>query len=739
MVKKIAVMTSGGDSPGMNSAIRAILRRGLDKGMEVFGIHEGFEGLVEGGKMIEPLDWHQGGGILHLGGTFLGTARSERFFKKEGRTNAALNLFKTGINALVVIGGDGSLTGALVLYNEWHELLEQLASEGRLTKEEIKNTPTLQVIGLPGSIDNDLYGTNMSIGTDTALRNIVVATDMLSSTAASHQRTFVVETMGRHCGYLALMTAMASGATWVLIPEKDMGIRWHQKMLQTLEQARHAGQRHQLVIIAEGARHTDCLPIKSSTIKDIISQKLQTDVRLTVPGHIQRGGSPSPFDRLLAIRLGVAAIDEIAVSKTNSIPKMAGLIANKIVFTPLEEVISKGEAIRNELENGNYKKALELRGSSFGNVLTLFKLMASPVVKKGKKIKGRIAILTGGPDAPGMNTAVGIATRLAIKLGYEVVGFKNGFNGILDSDFVPLDWMAVDGWINKPGSELGAARYKLIDPHNFDKIVLNLEKHKISALLCIGGVNAFQKACKLYKAFQKTETPDIPICCIPASIDNNLPLTDFSIGSDTALSNIVEAIDKIRDTAGSTNRAFLIEVMGAGCGFLALMSGLASGAEKAYLPEDGITIKELGDEVQKVIDGFKSGKRLVIQIVNENASTHYNTDFIRRVMEEEGKGQFEIKQSILGHFQRGGIPTPFDRIQACRMAAAGIQQLNLEIEINRAHATSVGLHGHEIAITPLQKIIELLDNGACTQSNWFLSLKDHAETLSKYSAILKTN
>jgi len=738
MVKKIAIMTSGGDSPGMNSAVRAILRRGLDKGMEVFGIHEGFEGLVEGGKMIESLDWHQGGGILRLGGTFLGTARSERFLKKEGRAKAALNLFKAGINVLVVIGGDGSLTGALVLYNEWHELLEQLVSEGRLTKEEVKNTPALQVMGLPGSIDNDLYGTNMSIGTDTALRNIVFATDMLSSTAASHQRTFIVETMGRHCGYLALMAAMASGATWVLIPEKDMGSRWHKKMLQTLEQARQEGQRHQLVIIAEGARHTDCLPIKASMIKDIISQELKTDVRLTVLGHIQRGGSPSPFDRILAIRLGVAVVDEIAALKKDNIPKMAGLIANKVVFTPLKEVISKSEAVRNELEHGNYKKVLKLRGSSFSNVLTLFKLMASPVIEKGRNIKGKIAILTGGPDAPGMNTAVGIATRLAIKLGYEVIGFKNGFNGILKSDFIPLSWMAVDGWINKPGSELGAARYQFIDINNFEQIIQNLEKHKISGLLCIGGINAFQKAYKLYEAFQAIGTPDIPICCIPATIDNNVPLTDFSIGSDTALSNIVDAIDKIRDTAGSTNRAFLIEVMGASCGFLALMSCLASGAEKAYLPEDGITIKELGDEVQKVIDGFESGKRLVIQIVNENASTHYNTDFIRRVMEEEGKGRFEIKQSILGHFQRGGIPTPFDRIQACRMADAGIQQLNLAIETGKTHATSVGLHGHEITITPLQQIMELLNNGSCTQSNWFLSLKDHAETLSKYSATMKT-
>ena len=223
---RIGILTSGGDAPGMNPAIRAITRCALDKGMEVVGIHEGWQGVVDGGNRFEPFNWRSAGGVLQFGGTVLGTARSEEFRSLAGRRKAAGNLVNAGIEGLVVIGGDGSLTGALTLHREWPDHLRGLVADKMIDVEKYGGpsalTRPLRIVGLPGSIDNDLFGTDTSIGSDTALNTIVEAVDRLSSTADSHVRTFVVEVMGRRCGYLAVMSALATGADWVLIPEAEL-------------------------------------------------------------------------------------------------------------------------------------------------------------------------------------------------------------------------------------------------------------------------------------------------------------------------------------------------------------------------------------------------------------------------------------------------------------------------------------------------------------------------------------
>ncbi len=256
MVKTLAVMTSGGDSPGMNAAVRAVVRRAIDRGITVIGVYGGYEGLVSGGPSLRPLTWDDVGGILAQGGTFLGTARSERFRTGEGRRSAVKNMLQLGIEALVVIGGDGSLMGAHVLSSEWADHAAAILGEGAESSVGVP-IPPLHVVGLPGSIDNDLFGTDMSIGADTALNHITRAIDDLTATAASHQRTFVVETMGRHCGYLALAAGLAGGVTWVLVPEQELELRWHQKMVAAIQSARETGRPHQMVVVAEGARHRD--------------------------------------------------------------------------------------------------------------------------------------------------------------------------------------------------------------------------------------------------------------------------------------------------------------------------------------------------------------------------------------------------------------------------------------------------------------------------------------------------
>ena len=214
----IGVMTSGGDAPGMNAAVRAVVKTALINGIEVYAFYQGYQGMVTGGDMIKKMSWDSVGGILHKGGTKIGTARCKEFREREGRLIAAKNLIDRQIDNLVVIGGDGSLTGANLFREEWASLLEELKANGQITDEQASKHPKLNIIGLVGSIDNDLSGTDMTIGADTALRRISEALDAISSTAASHQRTFVVEVMGRNCGYLALMSSLSSGADYVLIP-----------------------------------------------------------------------------------------------------------------------------------------------------------------------------------------------------------------------------------------------------------------------------------------------------------------------------------------------------------------------------------------------------------------------------------------------------------------------------------------------------------------------------------------
>lgn len=721
---KIGVMTSGGDSPGMNAAIRAVVRQALNNNVDVFGIENGFEGLISG--KIRPLGWHDVGGIINRGGTFLGTARSERFRTLEGRREAVKNLVRFQIDALVVIGGDGSLTGAKILVEEWEEHIRALQAEGI----EIDSMGMLKVVGLPGSIDNDLYGTDMSIGADTALNHIIRAMDDISSTAASHQRTFVIETMGRHCGYLALMSGLAGGASWVLIPEEELDTRWHHKMLEAIDKSRKAGRPHQIVVVAEGARHPDGLKIRSDEIKDLIAKKLGLDVRLTVLGHIQRGGSPTAFDRILATRLGVAAVDFLIGNPNEPICHMAGLVKNKPVFTHLAEVIAKSREVEEAVERGDYRYAQELRGDGFQKALALAKMLTQITPAKKCTDEGSVLVFTGGADSPGMNTLVSVLGRCLLNQGIRVMAARNTFLGLIKGDIFPLSWDELVGWINKPSSEIGAMRIELKDS-DYEKISEQLERHKIIGIVAIGGLKTYYSMERFISLRERFPAFNIPVILIPASIDNNLPGTDFSVGADTALNAIVEAVDKIRNTAGASRRTFIVEVMGRQSGFLALMGGMASGAEKAYIPEKGISIKDLVADVEMLKESFDCGKKMVVFIKNEASSQYYTTDFIRRVLEEEGGGKFGVRTAILGHIQRGGAPTAFDRVLACRFGAYAAS-LMTEFLNNKDNSKAIvlGLRGRGVVATPLEEAMSEMDRDHDRPKNqWFLELLDTADRL----------
>ena len=722
MIKTLAVMTSGGDSPGMNAAVRAVARRALGRGLRVYGIYCGYDGLLKGGDLIKPLGWQDVGNVLKRGGTFLGTARSEQFRTVEGRRRAVANLLDRGIEALVVIGGDGSLTGALLLSNEWPEHVEKIASVRPDLQPVAEHIPMLQVMGLPGSIDNDLSGTDMAIGVDTALNHIVRAIDDLSSTAASHQRTFVIETMGRNCGYLALAGALATGASWVLIPECSPELHWHRRMVECLDKARKTGRSHQMVVIAEGARHPDGLRMEAGEVRKILAEKLGLEVRLTVLGHVQRGGPPSAFDRLLSARLGVAAVD-LLIDEPGVVHRhMVGVKKNRVVSTPLDEVIEKSGEILRLLESGDFGKALELRGGTFGTMLELVEALtaASPSQESGGQ--GRVVLMTGGADSPGMNAALSIAARRLLDRGVSVLGSKDEFYGLTHGDFLELEWNDLVSWMGRPSSDIGTARSSQVR-EDFGKIAENIAKFNIRGIIAIGGLDTYRHVQRFVEMRADFPEFNIPVVLVPASIDNNLPGSDLCIGSDTALNNIVEAVDKIRDTAGATRRAFIVETMGKECGFLAAMGALATGADKAYLPETGISLAELNRDVSELRSSFESGNRMVIYMLNEAASGHYTTDFLRRLLEEESKDEFQVRSVVLGHVQRGGAPTAFDRILAGRISAGAAGALLEMMKNGSSDVLAFGLKEGAVASCPLSEALDLIDapHGR-PRVQWFMDL-----------------
>ena len=612
MSKRLGVLTSGGDAPGMNPAVRAVVRAALNQGADVFAIYEGYQGMIDGGDSIRPMDWGSVGGILHRGGTVIGSARCQEFRTPEGRLKAVRNLLIHDIDSLIVIGGDGSLTGANLLRQEWQDHVAALLESGDITPQQAAEHPFLAIAGMVGSIDNDMYGTDMTIGADSALHRIIYATDALSSTAASHQRTFIVEVMGRHCGYLALMGAIASGADFALIPESPPNVDdWEGKMCEILESGLAEGRRDSIVLIAEGAVDRKGNPISSDYVRQVLQDKMGEDVRVTVLGHVQRGGSPTAFDRILSTRMGIEAVNAAMDATADDEPALIGIIQNKITRLPLMECVSTNQSINAAIRSQDFDKAMELRGpffqSSFKILRTLVRAFPHPP-KPGQK-QLRIAIVNAGGPAPGMNAAVRAAVRLSLDQGHIPVGVKRGFRGLRDGEFVEYHWMDVDGWAAIGGSELGTSR-KIPKASDYYAMARQLEDHEIDAILIIGGWAGYESAINMYNERRSFPAFNIPIVCVPATINNNLPGADFSIGSDTAINSITEVVDKIKQSAVASNRCFVVEVMGRYCGYLALMSALATGAERTYIHEEGVTLRDLQKDIEYLNDGFRHGKRV---------------------------------------------------------------------------------------------------------------------------------
>lgn len=728
--KVIAVFTSGGDSQGMNAAVRAVVRMGMFVGCKVFFIKEGYQGMVDGGDHIVEATWPSVSGIIHKGGTVIGSARCKDFREREGRLKAAANLVNRNITNLVVIGGDGSLTGANLFRQEWSSLLDELVEKGTITADKRTECSHLNIVGMVGSIDNDFCGTDMTIGTDTALHRIIEAIDAIVTTASSHQRTFIMEVMGRHCGYLALVGALATEADFVFIPEWPPEANWPEVLCKKLQQERELGQRLNIILVAEGAIDREGHPITADQVKKVVVDNLKQDTRVTVLGHVQRGGSPSAFDRVLGSRMGAEAVLAVLEATPTSEACVVSLDGNQAVRVPLMQCVEKTKMVAECMAKKQWEEAVTLRGRSFERNLQTYRLLTRLKPPKDALQHGGhvFAVMHVGAPCCGMNAAVRSFVRNCLCQGNTVYGIHDGIEGLVGGQFQLMKWSDVAGWVGQGGAFLGTKR-TLPEPY-LAKIASRLTEFKIQGLLVIGGFEAYHSVLQMAENRDKYPELCIPMCVIPATISNNVPGTDFSLGADTALNEITEICDRIRQSAqGTKRRVFVVETMGGYCGYLATLSGLAGGADSAYIFEEQFSITDLIGDVHHMQAKMNEGISRGLILRNENANSNYTTDFIYRLYSEEGKKLFTTRMNVLGHMQQGGSPSPYDRNFGTKTGAKAAVWLEDEVKkepkSNKSEtACLLGVKSRRYSFEPVQTLKNDTDfTYRLPKTQWWMHLR----------------
>ncbi|PGG99018.1 6-phosphofructokinase [Helicocarpus griseus UAMH5409] len=755
--RRIAVLTSGGDAPGMNGVVRAVIRMSIHCGCEAYAVHEGYEGLVQGGDFIKRMHWEDVRGWLSRGGTLIGSARSMTFITREGRLRAAKNMVLRGIDALVVCGGDGSLTGADIFRAEWPGLLEELVEKTDLTVEQIEPFKSLNIVGIVGSIDNDMSTTDATVGCYSSLHRICEAVDEVFDTAASHQRGFVIEVMGRHCGWLALMSAISTGADWLFIPERPPRDGWEDDMCDIITQNRRRGKRRTIVIVAEGSQDRNLNKISSTLVKDLLSDRLKLDTRVTVLGHTQRGGPACAYDRWLGTLQGIEAVKAVLDSKPGAPSPIITIRENKIERSSLVEAVRVTKAVTKAIKDKDFDTAIGMRDAEFKDYHRAYINTTTPHHPKMQlppEKRMRIAIIHVGAPAGGMNPATRAAVAYCIARGHTPLAIYNGFPGLCRhhadkplGSVREVNWLESDYWVNEGGSEIGTNRG--LPSEDMPKTAECFEIYKFDALFVIGGFEAFTAVSQLRKAREQYPVFKIPLVILPATISNNVPGTEYSLGSDTCLNTLINFCDVIRQSASSSRRrVFVIETQGGRSGYIATMAGLAVGAYTVYIPEEGIDIKMLARDIEYLRHNFASDRgashagKIILR--NERASNTYTTQFIADMIKEEAKGRFESRAAVPGHFQQGGKPSPMDRVRALRMAIRCIQHLEQfqgktpdEVAADPMSSVVIGIRGSEVVFGPMaggaDGGLEETDTDWAhrrPKNEFWMELKDMVDTLS---------
>ncbi|KAG2458468.1 PFKAP protein, partial [Polypterus senegalus] len=605
----------------------------------------GYQGMVDGGDNIEEATWESVSSMLQVGGTVIGSARCKEFRTHEGRLKAAYNLVQRGITNLCVIGGDGSLTGANLFREEWSGLLDELLQAGKIDNEAVLKYSHLNIVGMVGSIDNDFCGTDMTIGTDSALHRIIEVVDAIMTTAQSRSR-----------GSRLNIIIVAEGA-----------IDRHGKAITSniVKDNRARKKRLNIIIVSEGAIDSNNKSITSEHIKDLVVKCLGFDTRVTILGHVQRGGTPSAFDRILASRMGVEAVLALLEASPDTPACVVSLCGNQSVRLPLMECVQMTQEVQKAMDEGKFEEAVRLRGSF------------------------NVAVLNVGAPAAGMNAAVRSAVRVGITEGHKMFAVNDGFEGFSRGQaYLGL-------------SELLAARGK------------------------------YDEFC-------------VPMVMVPATVSNNVPGSDFSIGADTALNAITDTCDRIKQSAsGTKRRVFIIETMGGYCGYLASVGGLAAGADAAYIFEEPFDIRDLQSNVEHLTEKMKTSIQRGLVLRNENSNENYTTDFIYQLYSEEGKGVFDCRKNVLGHMQQGGSPSPFDRNFGTKIAAKAMLWISRKLKETyrqgRVFANTedsvclLGMHRRALIFQPVVQLKEETDFvHRIPNEQWWLKLRPLMKILAKY-------
>ena len=750
--KRIAVMTSGGDSPGMSAAVRAVVRQTIASGCTAYAVYEGYQGLVDGGNMIREMSWEDVRGWISEGGTLIGTARCKAFMERSGRLIAANNMVEKGIDALVICGGDGSLTGADKFRDEWPSLMDQLISTGKRKEEEVRSYRHLNIVGLVGSIDNDLSSTDATIGCYSSLQRICQSIDYIDATAFSHQRAFVIEVMGRHCGWLALMAGVSCGADFVFIPEDPPTENWEDEMCSIIKTHRQMGKRKTIVIVAEGAHDRSLNHISPGMVKDLLTNRIGLDTRVTTLGHVQRGGPPCAYDRMLATLQGVEAVKAVLEATPETASPVICIVENKIVRKDLVEAIRLTKEVAINIEKKDFEKAMKGRDAEFEEFLQAFYITTAtekPHMLLPPEKRLRVGIIHVGAPAGGMNAATRAAVAYCLAKGHTPVALHNGFPGLCRhhndqpiGSVREVSWLDAENWASKGGSEIGTNRG--LPSEDMPKTAYCFEKYKIDTLFLVGGFEAFTALSELRKARKDFDAFKIPMVVLPATVSNNVPGTEYSIGSDTCLNALIDYCDAIKQSASaSRRRVFVVETQGGASGYIATIAGLSIGALAVYTPEEGIHLNMLVEDIKFLKEQFaqdhghtRSGK---IILRNEKASKVYTTEVIADIIKEESGGRFDSRFAVPGHVQQGGTPSPMDRVRAVRFGVKSLQYLESftgkskqEIADDPMSTSVIGIRGAKVKFSPMERIErEETDwKDRRPKDEFWMSLIDVVDTLS---------
>lgn len=776
---RLGILTSGGDSPGMNSAVRSIVRYSLNNSIKVFGIYRGFEGLIRGD--IRELGWDNETHSSGQSGTYLLSARSEKFKTRKGRKEAVFNLLIRNINALVVIGGEGSMEGALILKEEFKELCEEIIAEGWLdpSKVEMKKnegiwrkdvSPNLsadnvmqseksvtgslstekvedvivdylgsealdelhfnitkpyeiQIVGIPGTIDNDIIGTDFTLGSNTALTRVAEVVEKLTSTMRSHKRVFVLECMGRNCGWITLMAGFAVEAEYIFIPEAPAR-DWKCEMLKSLKTAHYNHKLNIFVFVSEGAIDSEGNRVTTSEIKQEV-RNAGMEVRSLVLGHVQRGGMTTAQDRFLGTIFGLKAVEYIISGEVN--PVMVSVVGDEFVFVDLYEIVKKSKIVRKNFIKKRYGEVLKLRSEYFQQVYLIHeryrynlsqkffkehlypreysighlhahnerKLDSSSLIsEKVEKLfmvkkKLRVGILMEGPDSGGMNAMLNSLVQFGLCKDIEVFYFFNGYDGVVSLNVRQADIFEFSLVHNQGGIIIGSSNTKNID---IDAVEKRIEELQIDYLIVMGGTVNLKLASKSTK-----------VIIVPCTISNNFPGSDMSIGSDTALNAILIASEASRLTAMSIKKTvYVIEIAGGRCEYLTVIGGISCSVFDVISPklnklEDLILTKR---KIKTALD--KRGKNSIMLFRNESTFEYMSTESLCKILcSDEG---ITYNYSVLGHLERGIFPSVLDRIHA-RLSAYKV------IEVCLSHVTSgvVGVCSEKAVFSPVESVLEKYD------------------------------